>query len=94
VSRYTWDLIKESKRFYVTTYRRLGTILLVSVIMNLTMAIGLFLLYVNQPEHDFYATSGVVSPVQLTPLAEPNNTSVPLLEADAPQGNDNKVMPQ
>jgi len=94
MSRETWNTIKHSKRFYVDTYRRAGSFLVASMIINLLLGITIYYLYFNQPEHDFYATSGVTPPVQLTYMDEPNFTAVPLLANDPDEDNENKVIPQ
>lgn len=79
MSRETWRLIKESKFFYVMTYRRVLTTLVFSTILNLCLGIALYFVYFNQPAPEYYATSGVVPPILLTAMDSPNNTSVPLL---------------
>lgn len=94
MSRGAWLLIKQSKRFYVNTYRRAGSALLLSVVFNLLLGFALYYLYFSQPEHDFYATSGVTPPVQLTPMDSPNNTSVPLLPTETESDNNTKVIPE
>ena len=94
MSRETWALIKQSKRFYVETYRGVGFGLIISVSINMALGLVLYFLYFSQPEHDFYATSGVVAPVQLTSMDAPNDSATPLLAADNDEANDNKVIPQ
>ncbi|WP_133128942.1 type IVB secretion system protein IcmM/DotJ [Legionella nagasakiensis] len=92
MSRVAWDLIKNSKHFYVDTYRKAITFLLFSTVLNVFLGMGIYYAYFNLPEPDFYATSGVTPPVMLTSLDEPNYTSVPLLASEA-GSNNNKVMP-
>lgn len=94
MSRETWNLIKQSKRFYVNTYRRTGSALFVSVIINLSLVFAVYYIYFNRPEHAFYATSGVIAPIMLTPMDSPNNTSAALLAPDPIDENDIKVIPQ
>ncbi len=94
MSRETWNLIKQSKRFYVNTFRKTGSVLLISVTMNLALGFAIYYSYFNRPEHDFYATSGITPPVMLTPMDAPNDTSVALLAADPIDDNDTKVIPQ
>ena len=74
-------LIISSKRFYVNTFRFAGTALLISLALNILFGLGLFYVYLNVPERRFYATNGVVPPVELTAMDAPNETSVPLLAA-------------
>lgn len=94
MSRDAWTTTKNSKRFYVHTYRKAGNVLLASVIVNLLLIMTVHYLYFNQPGHDFYATSGVTAPIQLVPMDEPNYTSVPLLATSEANGNDMKVVPE
>ena len=94
MSRETWALLKKSKRFYVNTFRRAGSTLLVSVICNLCLGLLLHYVYFHQPGHDFYATNGVTPPVMLTSMDVPNDTSVALLANDPENDNDIKVIPQ
>ena len=94
MSRETWRLVQQSKRFYVNTFRRTGSALIISVLGNLSLAMAMYYVYLNQPEHDFYATSGVTSPILLTPMDVPNNTSVALLASDPENENDIRVIPQ
>ena len=94
MSRGTWELIKKSKRFYVNTFRRAGSALLVSVIGNLSLSLLIYYVYFNQPGHDFYATNGVTAPIMLTPMDVANSTSVAMLANDPPDDNDIKVIPE
>jgi intracellular multiplication protein IcmM len=94
MSRETWRLIKQSKRFYVNTFRMSGNALFFSMIINLILGLAIYYLYFNQPEHDFYSTNGVTAPIMLTPLDAPNDTSVALLPDDPENDDDNKVIPE
>ncbi len=94
MSREGWNLIKQSKRFYVTTYRKAVSALFLSLIFNVVFALAVYYVYFTQPEHDFYATDVITPPVQLTYLYEPNNSSVPLLASDQDDNYVNKVIPQ
>lgn len=82
MGRETWDLIKHSKRFYVTTYRRIGNILFLSTVINMFLGCGLYYAYFYRPAHAFYATNGVTPPVELTFLDSPNNTPYALLPSE------------
>lgn len=94
MSREAWNLIKHSKRFYVSTFRRAGTALIFSVLVNVSLGAALCFVYINQPEHDFYATNGITPPEELTPMDVPNNTSAALLANDPDSGNETKIIPQ
>ena len=94
MSRETWSLIKQSKRFYIHTFRRAGSALLFSVSVNVCLGAAIYYVYFGQPQNDFYATNGETSPELLTPMDEPNNTSVPVLANDPDVDNTIKVIPQ
>lgn len=94
MTRRVWDLIKHSKRFYVRSYRRAGSVLFASMILNVCLGLAIYYIYYNLPGHDFYATYGEVPPIPLTPMNEPNYSSVPLLSTDSNQDSDVRVIPQ
>ena len=94
MTQSAWDVIKRSKGFYINTYRKTGYILLFSIIVNLIFVFSIYYIYFNQSINDFYATSGMTSPIKLTFLDSPNNTSSPLLANDPETENENKVIPQ
>lgn len=94
MSRETWNLIKQTKQFYVNTYRKIGSALILSVFINIALGLGIYHVYFSQPGHDFYATSGITPPVKLTYMDEPNNSSMPLLANDSEAENEIKVIPQ
>ncbi len=90
----TWNTIKHSKSFYIRTYRAGATSLIVSLILNILLGLGIYYFHFYEPERDYYATSGIVPPVKLTPLNEPNYSATPLLEADPPNDETVRVIPQ
>lgn len=94
MSKKTWDLIKRSKRFYVRVYRRISSILLVSVLLNVFLGAGICYLCSHVPERDFYATFGETPPVPLVAMNEPNYSSVPLLANDPSQDTNVRTIPQ
>ena len=94
MSRETWNLLRSSKRFYVRSFRWTGSVVIFSVLMNLLLGMAVYYVYFNQPEHDFYVTDGVTPPVSLTPMDEPNETSVPLLANDPGTDDENRTIPQ
>lgn len=88
MSKQVWRAIKNSKRFYVRYYRKLGTVLLISVILNVMLGMAIYRIYFNLPEPDFYATYGDTPPVLLKALDEPNYSSTPLLGVENPDESD------
>lgn len=77
-----FDEIKQSKSFYIRTYRRSMTFMIVSLFFNILLMLAIFYTYFNQPERDFYATNGVSAPVKLNPMDKPNESGQALLEPD------------
>lgn len=82
MSAQTWAVIKRSKRFYVRTYRKLGSVLFGSAILNVILGLANTYVYLTMPESDFYATYGDTPPILLTALNSPNYSSTPLLADD------------
>lgn len=94
MSREAWVQIRHSKNFNMRIYRRGLTVLILSLIMCLIFGTWVFYLYLHQPERTYYATSGIVDPVQLQALPEPNNLGVPLLEPDPPNDDIPRIIPE
>lgn len=94
MSRANWVLVKQSKRFYANTYRMASKVLILSLIVNLCLGILIYYTYFNKPSRDYYATSGITPPVQLTPMEQANITDVPLLAEEQQVNSDTKVIPQ
>ena len=94
MSRETWSAIKNSKRFYVNLYRRMGTLLAISVVLSFVLELAIYYVYLSWPDPDFYATSGETPPAQLAPMDSPNYTSDPLLGNDPVTANDLRVIPK
>lgn len=94
MSRETWTLIKQSKRFYVTTYRKAGTALLFSAILNVILIIGIYYAHFNQfiPAH--YATNGITPPEMISPMKQPNYGPTPLLPNDPENDDQVRAIPQ
>ena len=94
MSRETWNLIKNSKRFYVSGFRATGSVLILSMLINLSLGIAIYYTHFSQPDSDCYVTDGVNAPVQLTSMDEPNYTSVPLLANDPVTDDETRAIPQ
>ena len=93
MSRAIWQRIRNSKRFYVRTYRKAGSILLFSVIINVMLGICVAYVYLNIPERDYYATYGEIPPIKLFAMNSPNLSSTPLLPDDRQYDNDSRKIP-
>ena len=94
MSREVWRLIRSSKGFYVRSFRRVGSILVVSVSVNLVFGLMIFYVYLNRSDPQIYATSGAMPPEALVSMDEPNYTSSPLLADDQMPDQETKVVPQ
>lgn len=93
MSRGTWQRIKNSKRFYVRTYRKLGSIILGSVFFNVLLGLAVTYEFLTMPEPDFYATYGEIPPIKLFVMNTPNYSSTPLLPDDRQYETDNRTIP-
>ena len=95
MSRETWGTIKQSKLFYINTYRRGLTTLIISLLLSCLFGLLIIYVHVTEPERDFYATSGVTPPIMLQPLKAPNYSSQALLPPDTrPESTEEKLIPQ
>lgn len=82
MSRDTWHLRMSSKRFNVSLYRWLGSLVTISLLVNVILCFLVSRIYFSRPDYIYYSTNGVTKPVQLTPLPSPNESSEPLLGSD------------
>lgn len=94
MARATWNLIKSSKSFYVKTYRLTGTLIVISLMINIFLGMLIVYYHLHRPERDFYASNGTTPPIALTPLSTPNNSAEALLPPDPINDDDEKVIPQ
>lgn len=94
MSKLTLQKIKASKRFYVRTYRKLGSFLLFSVVFNIVLGVAVTYMYINIPERDYYATYGEIPPIELTALDTPNFSSRALLSDDRKYESDKREIPK
>ncbi len=94
MTREVWLTMKGSKSFYVRTYRKVGTYLVLSLLANCLMFFIIYFMHFYEPEPNFYATSGIVPPVELTPLKTPNYSGTALLPPDPANDDVQKVIPQ
>jgi intracellular multiplication protein IcmM len=94
MGRNTWYLIKSSKNFNVRVYRWGLVMLGLALVSCATLGILIFYEYLRMPKRDYYATSGVAPPIQLTDLNTPNMSSTPLLPPDPSTDEVVRQMPQ
>jgi intracellular multiplication protein IcmM len=94
MGRNAWALIKADKNFNVHIYRRGLTFLILSLLLSGALGGVIAKIYLNEPERDYYATSGITPPIKLTPMLTPNMSSQALLDPDPIVGTEAKVIPQ
>lgn len=94
MSRDTWSLIKNSKRFDVHVYRRGLIALIVSLLLSGILGLVQFYIYLSEPERNYYATSGVAPPIKLTPMLAPNYSTKALLPPDPLSESEEKTIPE
>lgn len=94
MTEVAWNKIKHSKYFYIYTYRKLSLYIIFSVCLNFLLGLAIMYIYLNEPEHDFYSTSGIVPPLPLTPLMTPNYKGQYLLPPDSEVKEAAKIIPE
>lgn len=94
MSRGKWKQIQKRKGFYQRNYRILGSVLVLSTILNLILGLSVGYHYLNRKDNKFYATNGAMPPEELTPMDQRNMTSVSLLPDDPVNDEEAKVIPQ
>lgn len=87
-----WTKIKQSKGFYIRTYKKTLTFTLVSLGLNIVLILAIIYAYIHTPKRHFYATSGATPLIEMTqfelqPLNAPNASSEALLPPDPPDVN-------
>ncbi|HAF87635.1 MAG: phosphoesterase [Legionellaceae bacterium] len=93
MNREKWQNIKNTRYFYVVIYRKLLSIIAISVALNILLCFAIIFTYWHQPQGDFYATNGMTPPIQLKVLNQPNNTSQALLASDIKNDDNSKIIP-
>ncbi|KTD18368.1 type IVB secretion system protein IcmM/DotJ [Legionella jordanis] len=94
MSREAWNNIIQSKGFYIRSYRKGLTWVILSLGVNLILLLSIYYVHFNEPEPDYYATSGIAPPVKLTSLNERNYSSNYLLPPDPVDEDMTRVIPQ
>ena len=90
----SWNVIKRSNRFYINSYRKLGSLLFISMFINVMLIAGIYYYYVTRGEHDFYATNGETPPIQLTAMDAANKSQTALLPPDDSSETEMKELPE
>lgn len=92
MQRQVWRKIRRSKNFYTTTFRFSLIALIISLMFNVVLGVVIWHTYLYQPKRHFYITNGMVPPSEVTPLDNPNTSSVPLLRNDPDAVADEKIL--
>lgn len=90
----SWNAIISSNRFYINSYRKLISILAISVLINSILGLSIFYFYFTQGEPDFYATNGETPPILLSSLNVPNEGANALLAPDVNSETEMKALPE
>lgn len=75
---------KNSRYFYVRSYRLAVKLILILNVTNLILFLMVRHYYYQHPERGYYSSNGVTFPVKLSPLRKPNYESKALLPDDIP----------
>lgn len=94
MSRGNWSRIKQSKYFYVIVYRKLLSVIIISIAFNVILCTAIMFTYFNRPIREYYATSGITPPIQLKGLQQPNYLSEALLTPDVKSDDDYRAIPE
>lgn len=94
MSKEAWALIKQNKNFNIHVYRNGLSMLIVSLSISCLFVLLAFYFFMHLPERDYYATSGVVAPIQLKSMSTPNYSSQALQVPDMPEDETQKMIPQ
>jgi hypothetical protein len=94
MSRRLWARRIKDYTFNIKTYRRFLAMILGSVLLNVLLILLISYSYLTQGAAQYYSTDGVTMPVELKPLAHPNESSTPLLPPGPPVDNKIKIIPE
>lgn len=94
MTREAWNIIKQSKRFYVNTFRAISRAVVLSLAINVVLILAIGYVFLNKPEPDYYATYGETPPVPLAAMDSPNYTAIPLLANDAETDSAVRTIPR
>ncbi len=73
---------KTSKTFYRNSFRKIITLLIVSLFINGLLAFGIYNKLITEKTPDYYATSGITAPTELQVYDKPNYSSEAILRPD------------
>ena len=79
MGKTAWRELRGNKFFYVQLYRKALFFLLISLLINIVFALGVYYFYFMRPAPDFYASNGILQPVKLDARLVPNAKNEPLL---------------
>ena len=73
---------KTKRYFYVSSYRNTIRLLLMSIIFNFVLLTLISYIHFNQPQASYYGTNGIISPILLGPMNQPNSSPDAILAED------------
>ena len=80
----TFEQRKLARYFYVLNYRKIGMVLIYSMLLNIILFFLISFVYFHEGIPNYYSTNGASNPVQLTAISTPNFSSRALLPDDIP----------
>ena len=94
MTRTVWRAKIDSNTFYITSYRRLCGLIVISLLFSLVLSVGISYRYFHQSERRYYASNGITEPIELKALGSPNNSSKALLPPDPIIPDQTKYIPK
>ncbi len=94
MTRMVWRAIIAEKSFYIKGYRWLLSMIIISLLLSLLLCVAIGYVYFHQKPNDFYATNGVMLPIQLRAFDVPNYTSEHWLQPDPMIPSRKKLIPE
>ena len=70
---------KNKRYFYVSSFRKLGQIIVLSMALNVVIIMAMAYIFFHQPSPKYYSTNGISYPIQLKSMGHPNHSSVAML---------------
>jgi intracellular multiplication protein IcmM len=93
MTRQVRENIKQSRYFFVRSYRWVIRLLLISLVVNMGLSLSIYYAYYRLPDRQYYATSGVEPPIELNALLSANESDQALLLPDPIEDDDTRDIP-
>lgn len=70
---------KHKRYFYVTSFRKIGRIIVISMALNVCIILVMAYIFFGQQSPEYYGTNGSSNPIKLNSMEHPNHSKVPKL---------------